>query len=93
MFEWDPAKSASNRRKHGISFDEAIEIFDGPVLVRTDDDTDGEVRERSYGLIRDVVVVCVVHTERGTARRIISARKATRKEREEFHAYLTRTTG
>ena len=86
MFEWNPAKSASNRRKHGISFDEAIEIFDGPVLARTDDDTDGEVRERCYGLIR-------AHTGRGTARRIISARKATRKEREKFHAYLTRTTG
>lgn len=37
--------------------------------------------------------VCVVHTGRGAARRIISARKATRKEREEFHAYLTEAIG
>ena len=93
MFEWDPARNASNRRKHGISFEEAIEIFNGPVLARTDDDIYEEPRERSYGLIRDVVVVCVVPTERGSAGRVISARKATRKEREEFHAYLTRTTG
>lgn len=92
MFEWNPAKNATNRRKHGISFEEAIEMFDGPVLSRTDD-IHGEHRERSYGLIHDVVVVCVVHTERGAARRIISARKATKKEREEFHAYLTKAIG
>ena len=93
MFEWDSAKNATNRRKHGISFEEAIEIFNGPVLSRADDDTHGETRERSYGLINDVVVVCVVHTERGAARRIISARKSTKKEREEFHAYLTKAIG
>ena len=92
MFEWDPAKNATNRRKHGISFEEAIEIFDGPVLSRADD-IYGETRERSYGLIEDAVVVCVVHTERGAARRIISARKATKKEREEFHACLAKAIG
>ena len=92
MFEWNPAKNATNRRKHGISFEEAIEIFDGPVLSRADD-IYGEARERSYGLIKDVVVVCVVHTARGAARRIISARKATKKEREEFHACLTKAIG
>ena len=93
MFEWDPATNASNRRKHGISFEEAMEIFDGPVLSREDDDIHGECRERSYGLMQGVVVVCVVHTDRSAARRIISARKATRKEREEFHAYLTKSIG
>ena len=93
MFEWDPAKNAINRGKHGIGFEEAIEIFDGPVLSRQDDDIHGEHRQRSYGLIRDVVVVCVVHTERGATRRLISARKATRKEREEFHAHLRKAIG
>ena len=62
-------------RKHGISFEEAIEIFDGPVLSRADD-IHGEARERSYGLIKEVVVVCVVHTERGAARRIIANLRA-----------------
>ena len=93
MFEWDPAKNASNRKKHGISFEEAMEIFDGPVLSREDDDMHGERRERSYGLMQGAVVVCVVHTDRGAARRIINARKATKKEREEFHAYLTEAIG
>ena len=93
MFEWDPAKNAMNRRKHGISFEEAIAIFDGPVLSRQDDDIHGEHRERSYGLMREVVVVCVVHTDRDATRRVISARKATRKEREEFHAHLRKAIG
>ena len=93
MFEWDPAKNEINRRKHGISFEEAIEIFDGPVLSREDDDIQGEHRQRSYGLMRDVVVVCVVHTDRDATRRLISARKATRKEREEFHAHLRQAIG
>lgn len=47
MFEWDPARNAVNRRKHGISFEEAIEIFDGPVLSEEDDDIREERRERS----------------------------------------------
>ena len=93
MFEWDPAKNAIDRRKHGISFEEEIEIFDGPVLSSQDQDIHGEHRERSYGLIRDVVVVCVVHTDRDATRRVISARKATRKEREEFHAHLRKAIG
>ena len=92
MFEWDPARNATDRRKHGISFEEAIGIFDGSVPSRVDV-THGEARERSYGLIKEVVVVCVAHTERGAARRIISAGKATGKEREEFHACLTKSTG
>ena len=93
MFEWDPAKNAANRKKHGISFEEAIEIFDGPVLSRPHDDSRGERRERSYGLLRDAVVVYVVHTQRRAATRIISARKATRNEREQFHAYLRKALG
>ena len=52
-----------------------------------------DLLEGSYGLIKDVVVVCVVHTERGAARRIISARKATKKERGEFHACLANAIG
>ena len=64
MFEWDPAKNAANRRKHGISFEEATEIFDGPALSRVDDDIHGEPRERSYGLVRDVA--CSVRGAHGT---------------------------
>ena len=64
----------------------------GPVLSMADD-IRGEARERSCGLVKEAVVVCVVHTERGAARRTVNARKATRKEREEFRACLTRAIG
>ena len=87
-FEWDQVKNAANLAKHGVSFEEAATIFEGPVLSCEDDGSDDEVRERSYGLLNGIVVVCVVHTQRDEATRIISARKATKQERTLFHAYL-----
>jgi uncharacterized DUF497 family protein len=87
-FDWDEEKNLANQRKHGISFEEALTIFDGPVLSLEDEAHHSEVRERSYGLIGGVVVACVVHTDRNGATRIISARKATRNERKLFDAYL-----
>jgi len=43
-FEWDQAKNAANLAKHGISFEEAATIFEGPVLSSEDDSSDEEVR-------------------------------------------------
>ncbi len=63
-FEWDEEKNLVNQRKHGISFEEAATIFDGPVLSLEDEGRQSEVRERSYGLIGGVVVACVIHTDR-----------------------------
>jgi uncharacterized protein len=90
QFEWDPKKNASNMQKHGLSFEEAASIFDGPVLTGPDGGV-GEFREKSFGLVGGVVVVCVIHTERNGKIRIISARKATAKERKHFDAYLKKT--
>ena len=92
-FEWDEEKNRANQRKHGISFEEAATIFEGPVLSLEDEGHHSEVRERSYGLIGGVVAVCVVHTDRDGATRIISARKATRNERKHFDAYLQKAAG
>ena len=92
-FEWDEDKNRANRRKHGISFEEAATIFDGPVLSLEDDSDPTEVRERSFGLIGGLVVACVVHTDRDDTIRIISARKATPNERKFFDAYLKRAAG
>jgi uncharacterized DUF497 family protein len=89
-FEWDPEKDRANQEKHGLSFDEAATIFNGPVLTGPDDSTD-EPRDKSFGLIAGVVVACVVHTDRDGRTRIISARRATRNERKHFDAYLKRT--
>lgn len=87
-FEWDDNKNATNRQKHGISFEEAATIFEGPILTKLDDRHPSERREISFGRLGGVVVVCVVHTLRGAKTRIISARKANRAERRLFDEYL-----
>ncbi len=92
-FEWDEDKNAANRAKHGISFEEAATIFEGPVFTLADEGSSEEVRERSYGLINGITLICVIHTDRGEATRIISARKATKSERELFNAYLRKARG
>lgn len=89
-FEWDEAKDAANRLKHGLTFAEAASIWEGPVLTGADEGHDEEEREISFGLIGGTTVVCVVHTERHGKTRIISARKATPRERREFDACLQR---
>ncbi|ANK80593.1 MAG: hypothetical protein TEF_07125 [Rhizobiales bacterium NRL2] len=93
-FEWDEAKNAANLRKHGVAFEEAVEIFEGPHFSRLDDRFDyGEVRDVSIGLVGGQVLVTVAHTERGGVTRMISARKATKAERRLFFAYLEKALG
>ncbi len=92
-FEWDENKNRQNKQKHGISFEEAQEIFNGIVFTAIDDRFDyGEIREISIGAIRGVVIVTVAHTERQNKIRLISARKATPKERKQYYEYLRQTT-
>lgn len=94
QFEWDRSKNAANQLKHGLSFEEATKIFDGVVLTRDDPRPYGEVRKLSYGTITDeLVIAAVVHTDRNGWIRIISARIASRKERELYNVYLASTTG
>ncbi len=94
QFEWDEDKNASNLEKHGISFEEASEIFKGPVFTNTDDRFDyGEARENSIGILGELVVISVVHTDRSGKTRMISARKATKKERRLFYDYLEKAIG
>ena len=88
-FDWDAAKSEANSNKHGISFDEAQDIFDGPVLTWVDDRQDyGENRHISLGALSPSAVLVVIHTERGDKIRLISARKANRRERKVYHDHL-----
>jgi uncharacterized DUF497 family protein len=94
-FEWDSDKDSANLKKHGISFAEAATIFQADVLTFEDPGSYGELRERSYGHLdgdaSGSVVVCVVHTDRDGATRIISARKATSNERKQFDVYYRKT--
>lgn len=85
-FEWDEAKNAANLAKHGISFEEAKLIFEGPMLSRIDARFEyGEERRISIGMIEATVAVVVVHTDRSGTTRIISARLANREERKRYN--------
>ena len=84
QFEWDPIKDELNTRKHGINFDTAAKIFDGPRLEKEDTRRDyGEIRIIALGQ-SEAGILCVVYTRRNSVIRIISARKANRDEREEY---------
>ncbi len=90
-FEWDEEKNRLNIEKHGISFEEAVHVFDDVHLSRPDTREDyGEVRTITIGMIAGTVVAVVVHTDRDEAIRIISARKANKRERSDYHAYCTK---
>jgi uncharacterized protein len=92
-FEWDEKKSRANREKHRISFETAIEVFEDPLAdVVRDPSVSAEERFRIVGRLKNLFVVLVVHTYRVQGGeeviRIISARKATPRERrvyEEAH--------
>ena len=92
-FEWDEAKNLANQRKHGVSFELASIAFHDPLFVSVKDRiVDGEQRWRTYGEIEGCFLVMVVHTVREADQdgrpieimRIISARYATRKERQRY---------
>jgi uncharacterized protein len=80
-FEWDEAKDRSNHARHSISFSEAIAIFADPKMVVLDAsrERDQESRSKAIGMIEGRIFV-VVFTERKSATRVISARRANRVE-------------
>lgn len=88
-FEWDPGKDASNRRRHGIRFEMAKRVFSDP-LARTEQDRieGGEYRWQTIGTVDGLLVVIVAHTVRvdddGEVIRIVSARRATPRERRRY---------
>ncbi len=88
-FEWDPAKAATNLRKHGVSFDTAIRVFADPfALAEQDRIESGERRWRTIGVVEGWLFVLVAHTVRedgdSDITRIISARRAEPKERRRY---------
>lgn len=91
-FEWDEAKNLSNERKHGVSFQDASEVFRDPLFVSLKERVqDGEQRWQTYGEV-DGFLLVVAHTvqeevKHGTTVeviRMISARNASRKERQRY---------
>ncbi len=85
-FSWDPRKAASNERKHGVSFEEAVTAF-GDLLSITVPDPDHSADEDRFlllGLSDQDKLLVVAHVERGDDTRIINARLATRRERTKY---------
>jgi uncharacterized DUF497 family protein len=88
QFYWDPAKDEANRRKHGMDFVTATEVFDDPFcLIELNSIADREERWQAIGQASGSVLLLVVHTidgEHGEEIRIISARKVERDERRNY---------
>ena len=87
-FEWDHKKSAANKRKHGITFEEAATVFsdENALLIPDPEHSDQEDRFILLGLSAALRMLVVCHCYRTAERviRIISARKATRNERAQY---------
>ena len=86
IYEWDAGKAAINLKKHGIDFTEAATVFLDPLAItyQYPDHSEGEQRYITAGESSRGRVILVSHLDRDDRIRIISARKATRKE---AHAY------
>lgn len=89
QFEWDEKKAHINRRKHGITFEEASTAFADDLSITIDDPlhSDDEDRLILIGQSRQSKTLVVIHVERTNAIRIISARKATKHEQKFYEEY------
>ena len=90
-FEWDPRKAKSNEKKHGVSFEEAESVFfdEQALLLEDAQPADEEERFVLLGLSATLRMLVVIHALRGNdVIRIISARKATRLESQEYQSRL-----
>jgi uncharacterized DUF497 family protein len=86
-FEWDANKARTNQRKHGVSFEEASSIFGDPFSLTILDplhSEPGEDRFVTIGTSHQQRLLVVAHCDRDDKIRIISARKATRRERSSY---------
>ena len=90
-FVWDPAKAETNRRKHGVTFEDAVQVFRDPMHLTVQDRIEGgEYRWQTIGQINGAAILLVAHTitepspEPVETIRIISARPATPRERKRY---------
>ena len=84
-FQYDPAKAAANVRKHGVSFADAEGVLRDPLALTIEDpDAQGERRYVAIGVGSLGELLVVVYAEDGEEYRLISARRATPKERRAY---------
>jgi len=83
-FEWYPKKAETNKRKHGVTFQEGTTVFGDPLAITYADPDHSEDEERhiTFGLSTQKRLLVVSHAHRGSRTRIISTRPMTRKERK-----------
>ena len=89
IFEWNEDKNKINQRKHGIDFDTAKLVFNDPLHISIQDrHKEGEERWQTMGNVEGITILLVAHTitdtKNGEVIRIISARKATKRERRHY---------
>lgn len=94
-FEWDPTKARVNLKKHGVSFEVAVTIFRDPHAVTVFDEEHDENEDRwiTMGIAEEGNLLVVIHTfkemtSQEVTIRMISARRATRRERRQYGASL-----
>jgi hypothetical protein len=88
-FEWDEAKRRANIRKHGFDFSDVAEMFDGPFMARPDTrENYGEERWIGVGITKGRLAFVAFTAESDETIRIISLRKATNEERQEYEATI-----
>jgi hypothetical protein len=84
-YEWDPEKAATNLRTHDVLLSYGVDVLEDPfALTREDPSAQGEQRWVSVGMDGLGRVLTVVYTYRGPRIRLMSARRATRREREHY---------
>lgn len=91
LFEWDSEKDLMNLKKHGITFNDILEVFEDPFRLVKYDSIHSTVEEERYfslGSIRGIVIIAVCHTDRDGRIRIISARKAEPRLRKVYIDYV-----
>lgn len=87
-FEWNSEKDHLNKIKHGIAFEDATAVFQDERLVNIFDSKNSlleEDRFKAIGMIKGILIVTVIHTERSFRIRIISARRATKQEMKLYY--------
>ena len=95
-FEWDEDKDRLNKKSHGFSFDEILEIFDDPAFLEGYDHEHSEKEDRYYGIgcLNNILYIIVFYALRGESdfaverKRIISARRADKNEQEHYNDYF-----
>ena len=94
-FDWDNNKNLINIRKHGIDFNDAIEIFNAPMIVIPDDSIDyNEDRYIGIGILRNIIAIIIfVEKDDDKVIRIISARKANKHESKIFKKKIKNRLG